>query len=189
YWGVLRSKVELAAVFSLGSALFVWVNLLLADRLAPLTLPSTPEDQAVMRIRQATARHRGKLRIAIAVLVGLMLGLPASAQWQNWLMFRNRQAFSVGDPQFRANVGFSVFRLPFAQFVVTWAFGALVLITLLAVGFHFINGAIRPQDRTQRVSPQAKVHISVLIASDTSTIRLMAGSCAVTSSRWSWMQK
>ncbi|MFM8793353.1 MAG: UPF0182 family protein [Acidimicrobiales bacterium] len=167
YWGVLRSKVELAAVFSLGSALFVWVNLLLADRLAPLTLPSTPEDQAVMRIRQATARHRGKLRIAIAVLVGLMLGLPASAQWQNWLMFRNRQAFSVGDPQFRANVGFYVFRLPFAQFVVTWAFGALVLITLLAVGFHFINGAIRPQDRTQRVSPQAKVHISVLIAGGT----------------------
>jgi uncharacterized membrane protein (UPF0182 family) len=167
YWGVLRSKVELAAIFSLGSALFLWVNLLLADRLAPLTLPSTPEDQAVMRIRQATARHRGKLRIAIALFVGLMLGLPASAQWENWLLFRNRQAFAVGDPQFKANVGFYVFRLPFAQFVLTWAFGALVLVTLLAVGFHFINGAIRPQDRVQRVIPQAKVHISLLIAGGT----------------------
>ena len=167
YWGVLRSKVELAAIFSLGSALFLWVNLLLADRLAPITLPSTPQDEAVMRIRQSTARHRGKLRIAVALFVGLMLGLPASSQWENWLLFRNRQAFSVGDPQFKANVGFYVFRLPFAQFVVTWAFGALVLVTLLAVGFHFVNGAIRPQDSMQRVTPQAKVHISLLIAGGT----------------------
>ncbi|MEY4365904.1 MAG: hypothetical protein RLZZ305_1248 [Actinomycetota bacterium] len=167
YWGVLRSKVELAAIFSLGSALFLWVNLLLADRLAPITLPSTPQDEAVMRIRQSTARHRGKLRLAVALFVGMMLGLPASAQWENWLLFRNRQAFSVGDPQFKANVGFYVFRLPFAQFVVTWAFGALVLVTLLAVGFHFVNGAIRPQDRVQRVTPQAKVHISLLIAGGT----------------------
>ena len=167
YWGILRSKAELALIFTLGSAVFLWVNLMLADRLAPLTLPDTPEDQAVLRLRQATARHRGKLRIAVAVFVGLIVGLPATSQWQNWLMFRHRQAFSVGDPQFRANVGFYVFRLPFAQFVVSWAFGSIVLITLLTVGFHFVNGSIRPQDRVQRVSPQAKVHISVLIAAGT----------------------
>ena len=167
YWGILRSKAELAVIFTLGCAAFLWVNLLLADRLAPLTLPNTPEDQAVMRVRNATKNHRGKLRIAIALLIGLMLGLPASAQWQEWLMFRNRQAFSVGDPLFKANVGFYVFRLPFAQFVAAWAFGALVLVTLISVAFHFLNGSIRPQDRVQRVSPQAKVHISVLLAGGT----------------------
>ena len=73
----------------------------------------------------------------------------------------------MGDPQFKANVGFYVFRLPFAQFVVSWAFGALVLVTLISIAFHFVNGSIRPQDRVQRVSPQAKVHISVLIAGGT----------------------
>ena len=164
YWGTLRAKTELALVFSIGCALFLWVNLLIADRLAPLTLPNTPEDQTVMRIREATAKSRGKLRIALAVLVGLMLGLPASSQWQEWLMFRHRQAFAEGDPLFKANVGFYVFRLPFAQFVVAWAFGALVLATIIVTGFHFINGSIRPQDRVQRVSPQAKVHLSVLVA-------------------------
>mgnify|MGYP003347934716 CR=1 FL=1 len=55
----------------------------------------------------------------------------------------------------------------FAQFVVSWAFGALVLVTLISIGFHFVNGSIRPQDRVQRVTPQAKVHISVLIAGGT----------------------
>lgn len=167
YWGILRSRVELAVIFTVGCAVFLWVNLMLADRLAPLTLPNTPEDMAVMRVREATARHRGKLRTAVALLIGLMLGLPASGQWEQWMMFRNRQAFPVGDPQFKANVGFYVFRLPFAQFVVSWAFGALVLVTLISVGFHFVNGSIRPQDRVQRVTPQAKVHISVLIAGGT----------------------
>ncbi|MFN5602806.1 MAG: UPF0182 family protein, partial [Acidimicrobiaceae bacterium] len=167
YWGILRSKVELAVIFSLGCFAFLWLNLLIADKVAPLTLPNTPEDQTVMRIREATAKSRGKLRIALALLIGLMLGLPASAQWQDWLMFRHRQAFSDGDPLFKANVGFYVFRLPFAQFVVAWAFGALVLVTIVVTAFHFINGSIRPQDRVQRVSPQAKVHLSVLVAAGT----------------------
>ncbi|MEY3656619.1 MAG: hypothetical protein RL114_977 [Actinomycetota bacterium] len=164
YWGILRSKVELAAIFAIGSFVFVLVNLMIADKVAPLSLPNTPEDQTVMRIREATAKNRGKLRIALAVVVGLMLGLPASAEWQNWLMFRNRQAFAVGDPLFKANVGFYVFRLPFAQFVVAWTFGMLVLATIIVTAFHFINGSIRPQDRVQRVTPQAKVHLSVLLA-------------------------
>ncbi len=164
YWGILRSKVELAAIFTLGCFAFLWLNLIVADKIAPLSLPNTPEDQTVMRIREATARSRGKLRIAIAVVIGAMLGLPASTQWQEWLMFRNRQAFADGDPLFKANVGFYVFRLPFAQFVVAWAFGALVLVTIVVTAFHFINGNIRPQDRVQRVSPQAKVHLSALLA-------------------------
>lgn len=164
YWGILRSKVELAVIFTVGCFAFLWLNLLIADKVAPLSLPNTPEDQTVMRIREATAKSRGKLRIALALLIGAMLGLPASTQWQEWLMFRNRQAFADGDPLFKANVGFYVFRLPFAQFVVSWAFGALILVTIIVTAFHFINGSIRPQDRVQRVSPQAKVHLSVLLA-------------------------
>ena len=164
FWGTLRAKTELAVVFSLGLALFLWANLLIADRLAPITLPDTPEDRTVMKIREATAKSRSKLRIAIALLVGLMLGLPASSQWQEWLMFRNHQSFGKADPLFDADIGFHVFRLPFAQFVVSWTFGALVLSAIVVTAFHFVNGSIRPQDRTQRVSPQAKVHLSLLIA-------------------------
>jgi uncharacterized membrane protein (UPF0182 family) len=135
YWAVLLSKAQLVGVFTVGCFLFLWVNLLIADRLAPLTLPNTPEDQTVIRIREITAASRGKLRIALAVLIAFMLGLPASSQWQEWTMFRNRQAFAVGDPLFKANVGFYVFRLPFAQFVVAWAFGALVLVTIITTAF------------------------------------------------------
>lgn len=164
YWRTIRAKFELGIIFTLIAAVFVWINLMLADRLAPVNLPNTPEDQAVMRVREATARYRGRLRLAIALLIGLMLGIPAASQWESWLLFLNGKAFPVADPQFDTNVGFYVFRLPFAEFVVSWAFGMLVLATLLTIAFHFINGSIRPQDKVQRVSPQAKVHLSVLLA-------------------------
>lgn len=164
YWSILQSKAELALIFTLGAFVVFWVNFMLADRIAPLILPNTPEDQTIIRIREATAKSRGKLRIFLAFFLSLLLGLPAAGAWEEWLMFRNRQAFSVGDPLFKANVGFYVFRLPFAQFVVSWTFGALVLVILATTAFHFINGSIRPQDRLQRVTPQAKVHLSVLLA-------------------------
>jgi uncharacterized protein len=164
YWRTIRAQFELGIIFTLVAAIFIWINLMLADRLAPVNLPNTPEDQAVMRVRQATARYRGRLRIAIALFIGLMLGIPAASRWESWLLFLNGKAFPVADPQFDTNVGFYVFRLPFAEFVVSWAFGMLVLATLLTIAFHFINGSIRPQDKVQRVSPQAKVHLSVLLA-------------------------
>jgi len=164
YWGVLRARAELAGVFIVGVAAFLWLNLIIADRLAPPALPDTPEDRTVMRIREVTASARGRLRVGVALVIGLMLGLPASSQWQEWLMFRHAEPFADADPLFNRNVGFYVFRLPFAQFVVTWAFGALVLVLLVTTAFHFANGSIRPQDRVQRVSPQAKVHLSVLLA-------------------------
>jgi len=164
YWRILRAKFELGIIFTAVAAVFIWINLMLADRLAPLNLPNTPEDQAVMRVRDATAKYRGRLRVAIALLLGLMLGLPAASRWESWLLFLNGKAFPDADPEFNTNIGFYVFRLPFAEFVVSWAFGMLVLAILLTVGFHFINGSIRPQDKTQRVSPQAKVHLSVLLA-------------------------
>jgi uncharacterized membrane protein (UPF0182 family) len=164
YWRILRAKFELGIIFTLVAGIFIWINLMLADRLAPVSLPNTPEDQAVLRVREATAKYRGRLRIAVALLLGLMLGLPAASRWESWLLFLNGKAFPDADPLFNTNIGFYVFRLPFAEFVVSWAFGMLVLSILLTVAFHFINGSIRPQDKTQRVSPQAKVHLSVLLA-------------------------
>ena len=164
YWRTIRAKFELGIIFTLIAAVFVWINLMLADRLAPTSLPNTPEDQAVMRVREATSRYRGRLRLAVSLLIGLMLGIPAASQWESWLLFLNGKAFPVADPQFNTNIGFYVFRLPFAEFVVSWAFGMLVLAILLTIAFHFINGSIRPQDKMQRVSPQAKVHLSVLLA-------------------------
>ena len=164
YWGIVRAKAFLIAAFALVFAIVLWLNLLIADRLAPLSIPDSQEQRALTQLRAVFRKRRILTRTIIAVVLGIIVALPASAQWQNWMMFRNHMSFGTKDPLFKYDVGFYVFRLPFAEFVVTWAFGALVLVAIVTAVSHYVNGSIRIQDPEQRVTPQAKVHVSVLLA-------------------------
>lgn len=164
FWGVLWAKVQLAAVFTLGFAALALITMVIADRLAPDTIPPGPEEQVVARYRDLMGRHRILLRVTIALAVGLLAGLPAAAQWQEWLLFRNERSFGVEDPLFGADVGFYVFRLPFLQFLVGWLFAAFVLLAIITAATHYLNGAIRFQVAGERVTAQAKVHLSAIFA-------------------------
>ena len=68
------------------------------------------------------------------------------------------------DPQFHKDIGFYVFRLPFLQFAVGWIFAALLVVLIVTAVFHYLNGGIRLQSPFQRVTPQVKVHLSVILA-------------------------
>ena len=70
----------------------------------------------------------------------------------------------IQDPQFHKNVGFFVFKLPFLAFIVSWAFVSLVVIAVITVIAHYLNGGIRVQSGRPRASAQVKVHLSVLLA-------------------------
>jgi uncharacterized membrane protein (UPF0182 family) len=65
---------------------------------------------------------------------------------------------------FGQDVGFYVFKLPFITAVIDWAFASLVIILLITVVAHYLNGGIRLQSPFQRVTPQVKAHLSVLLA-------------------------
>ncbi|MEY4361403.1 MAG: hypothetical protein RL391_709 [Actinomycetota bacterium] len=164
FWDSLWAKVLLAAVFSVGFAIVCFFSLTLAQRLAPADLPLGPEREVVERYRAIVGRRSRLLRIVVSIVLGIVIGLPAVSQWQEWLLFRNAQSFGVEDPLFKVDVGFYVFRLPFLTYAVDWAFAALVMVTLLSAAVHFLNGAIRVQSPKERVSKGARVHLSVLFA-------------------------
>lgn len=77
------------------------------------------------------------MRLVVSVVFGLMIGLPMSSHWEEWVLFRNRQSFSIVDAQFNTDVGFYMFRLPFLESVVSWAFGALIMVVLITLVSHF----------------------------------------------------
>ena len=164
FTGILSAKFTLAIVFSLIAFVLVFVNLIVADRLSPrLTLG--PQDEISQRYREAVGPHGGKVRLVVAILFGLVLGVSQSGQWNAWLLFRNAQSFGTKDPQFHKDVGYYVFRLPFLQSLVGWAFGAVLVATFITAVFHYLSGGIRVQtpNPAQRVSPQVKAHISLLL--------------------------
>ena len=162
--GVLGAKILLVLAFTAVFFVLMLANLTIADRLAPRFRTIGPEDELVQRYREVVGPHTGKVRLGVSALFALLAGTGVSAQWHNWLLFRNAVDFGVQDPQFGRDVGYFVFRLPFLSFLVDWAFVAVVIVAVVAVVAHYLNGGIRMQAPMQRVTPQVKAHVSVLLA-------------------------
>ncbi len=164
YWSILGTKALLGAIFVAAFALILIVNMWLADRMAPEFIPPSQEERALAVYRQLVGKRQWLLRIVVGVILGLMVGLPAMSQWQDWMLFVNQQAFGIKDSLFNQDVSFYVFRLPFLGFIVNWIFGAFVLITLVTAAMHYLNGGIRLQNLGNKVTPAAKAHLSVMLA-------------------------
>jgi uncharacterized protein len=162
--GIIAARFVLAAIFTLTFAAMLFVNLVVADRLAPDIREPGPEEQFIERYQQLLGRRKVLAYLGVAVLFGLVAGVPVSGQWNAWLLFVNAKSFGISDPQFGADVGFYVFRLPFLSFVVDWLFAALVIILVITAVAHYLNGGIRLQVQGQRVTPQVKLHLSILLA-------------------------
>jgi uncharacterized membrane protein (UPF0182 family) len=121
FWGVLTTQLSLAAVFVTIFSLAVLLNLWLADRLAPSDVPISLEQRALAGYRQLVAKRQWLVRVVISFVLGLLVGLPASSQWQDWLLFKNAQSFDIKDPLFDRDVSFYIFKLPFIQFLIGWS--------------------------------------------------------------------
>jgi uncharacterized membrane protein (UPF0182 family) len=165
FTGVLQAKITLVALFTAGFFVLLWVNLLVTDRWAPTFRPAGAEDELVARYRALVGTRKGWVYGGVSALFALIAGAPASSQWRQWMLFNNSVDFDVSDPLFDRDVGFYVFRLPFLSYVVDWLFAALVIVLVITAAFHYLNGGIRVQaPASQRVTPQVKVHLSVLLA-------------------------
>lgn len=160
---VLRAKLLLFFMFGGVFVAVAVLNLVIADRLAPSAF-SANTHPLVERFHEFFGHRLRLVRIAVAVIAGLLFAAPAVGHWQDWLMFRNQQSFGIADAQFHHDVGFYMFRLPFIAFVLDWLFAALVFITLFVVATHVLSGGIIIQPPRPKVRRATKAHVAVLLA-------------------------
>jgi uncharacterized protein len=163
WWGALRSKLLLFALFAGVFIVLAVLNLLVADRLAPQTFAANTHPM-VERFHLFFGRRLKLVRIGVAVLLGLLASAPAIGRWQDWMMFRNSQAFGIDDPQFGRDIGFYMFQLPFVTFVIDWLFVAMILVLLLVVATHVLSGGIVVQPPRPKARRATKAHVAVLLA-------------------------
>jgi len=161
---ILLAKLSLAAIFIGVFFVLAYVNLVIADRLAPRFRPMGPEEELLRRYHELVDDRSGWVRAGVALLFAVIAGAQVSSQWNEWLLFTNRVDFGIEDPQFGTDVGFYVFQLPFLSFVVSWLFAALVIIFIVTAVAHYLNGGIRVQNPGPRVTDRVKAHLSVLLA-------------------------
>ena len=162
--GILGTQLSLALIFVAVFFLLAWTNLYVTELMAPPFRPTGPEDELLERYHDLVAGRMTRVRTIVAGVLALIAGSGASAEWNSWLLFINGGDFGVKDEQFDMDVGFYVFKLPFMSFVIDWLFASMLIVLIVSAVAHYLNGGIRVQPPSPRVSPQVKAHLSVLLA-------------------------
>ncbi|MBA3429877.1 MAG: UPF0182 family protein, partial [Actinobacteria bacterium] len=166
-WKTLTTQFALGLAVGLLVGIVVWLNLVIAGRVAPPY--RTTRFEVVGRVdpmdqyRDLFAPYLKWIRVGVAAFVGLLTGLGASSGWQTFLMWINRVSFGTNDPQFDLDIGFYVFELPWYNLVLGWLWFAILASLLLSIAAHFFHGSIRPEGGLRGVWPGALAHISVLL--------------------------
>jgi len=164
---LLLSRVAPVVVASIVAFLLLWINLVFIDRISPRfqLIEASPEEEIVERFQEWVEPRIRRVRLALAVLFGILVGLGTAVWWEDILLFFNSTSFGTADPVFGRDISFYVFQLPLLRDLYSWGFQLLVLTTILVAALHYLNGGIRlRQGRAPEVSPGVKAHLSVLVA-------------------------
>jgi uncharacterized membrane protein (UPF0182 family) len=160
---VLGARIVLALIFISLFFVLCWVNLMVADRIAPSRRPAGPEEDLLEAWHAFVDRRARVVRVAVAGVLALIAGAGVSSQWNEWLLFTHPVKFNEVDPLFHKDIGFYVFKLPFLTFLTNWLFFSFVMILLITAVQHYLNGGIRLQVERDYVTPQVKAHLSLLL--------------------------
>jgi uncharacterized protein len=165
FWSILWAKVLLGAVFGLAFFALLYVNLLIVRRLTPRYRVFSPQQEVIERYRLAFEPYVGWLLPALATVIALFVAIGVAQQWDTFLLWRNSGGVEFGrtDPVFDRDVSYYVFRLPFLKFLQGWLFSSLVGVTVIVAVAHYLWGGIRTEGVGERVAPQVKAHLSVLL--------------------------
>ena len=159
----LRTRILLFALFGGLMAVVIAANLMLAYRFRPPFRPMSLEQQNLERYRSTLEPRRRLIVLVVSAVLGMFTGITAQSQWQTWLQWRNGVRFGVTDPQFGMDIAYYTFTYPFQRFVLGLLFTAVVLSALAALAVHYLFGGVRLQTPGEKVTPAARVHLSVLL--------------------------
>jgi uncharacterized protein len=159
----LLTQIGLFVLAGVLMAAAVVVNASIAYRLRPQYRPMSVEQQSLDRYRDAIDPVRRWVVAAAAILIALIAGGSASANWETFLLWRNGRDFGLTDPQFGTDIGFYAFVWPWWRFLVSFGFGVVIIGLIAAAVTYYVYGAVRLQTAGEKVTPAAQAHLSVLI--------------------------
>ncbi|GAA3442061.1 UPF0182 protein [Planomonospora venezuelensis] len=162
--GVIVTQILLFVVGAVVMVGIVGGNMLLAYRMRPMFGPGMfGGASGADRYRMALDPHRKLIFLIGLAVLALFAGSSFGGQWKTWLEFVNAVPFGEVDPQFKEDVSFFMFTLPFIRMVLNFLFTAVVLSAVLATIVHYLYGGFRLQSPGVHASRAARVHLSTLL--------------------------
>src|ERR671926_868359 len=163
FWTELQTRLLLFAVAGVATGGLVALSVYLAYRFRPTFRPMSLEQQNLERYRQSVEPRRTLVLSVLGIVIGLFAGFTAQGSWDTWLTFRNSTAFGTKDPQFGLDTSFFVFGYPFYRLVLGFLFWTVVLALIGSLLTNYVFGGLRLQTPGQKLSPAARVQLSVLL--------------------------
>ena len=160
---ILLTRTALFLIFGLLFAAVVVANIVIAYRTQPIVVPQPRRNDPVARYREVITPIRGRLLIALGIVLLLAAGSVGAGQWSKYLLCRNGVAFDEGDEYFNRDIGFFVFDYPWWRFLLSYGFVLLGVSIVAAALIHYLYGGIVLQGRSNRFSSAAQVHLSILL--------------------------
>ncbi|CAB4681454.1 MAG: UPF0182 family protein [Actinobacteria bacterium] len=167
YLSVFTTQIWAQALVFIGSALFaglmVWVNIFIAWRLRPIY--ATGNDffgRDLGEYRSVLDKLRKRLMLLVPLLIALFLGTSQMTEWPTVLTFLNHSYTGILDPQFKLDVGFYLFDLPFYVNLIGYLMVVTVLSLIPALVFHLVYGGIKFNGKQSSFSKAARIQVAVL---------------------------
>jgi uncharacterized membrane protein (UPF0182 family) len=159
---VLFTRIAMFVAMGLIFGLFVMVNLYIAFRTRPQSVPARRDDPAY-RYRLALTPIIKPIGIGVFVILTAFSGSVGASHWDTFKMWRNGTPFGIKDPQFHKDIGFYTFDYPWWRFLTSFSF-AMIVVTVLAVVFvNYVYGGIRIAGRGPKLTRAAQIQLSVLV--------------------------
>jgi uncharacterized membrane protein (UPF0182 family) len=154
---VTRIVLFFAVGLLIGGALAI--SLMIAYRTRPVFVPISGSDDPLARYRSAIVGRIKLFGIGIPLLIGLIAGASAQADWQVVQLFLNGTSFGQKDPEFGHDIGFYAFDLPFYNWLLGWLFIAVVLSFIGALITQYLFGGIRLAGKGGQLASPARVQL------------------------------
>jgi uncharacterized membrane protein (UPF0182 family) len=161
---VLRTEVLLGAVTGAAFFLILYINVLLARRLAPRDAPVVADDALGLPSPEILEPYVRRLALPVSVVLAILVGWAGTGRWELLLKALNPTPFGIRDPLFDRDVAFYVFQLPLWNSLYGWLMRALVFSGLAAVAVYLCTRGIGISSGGLVVARRARGHLLVLAA-------------------------
>ncbi|WP_062467042.1 UPF0182 family membrane protein [Demequina maris] len=153
------ARIVLFVVAGGVAAFVIWLNLWIAKRVRPAR---TGGRSQLDQVREQIEPIERLAMIVLPSVIGLVVGLAVSSQWETVVAWLNHESFGTKDPQFGLDASFYVFTLPMLNLAVTLVLALGVLSTLIAAFVHLLYGGIAGTGRSFVASKGARIQLAVL---------------------------
>lgn len=162
---VLLTRIIVFFVVALFVAAIIFASILIAYRTRSVFVPVSSPQDPVARYRSLVTAKRKTFALGVPIVIGVISGLVAQANWQMVQLFIHGGDFGINDPQFNKDIGFYVFTLPFIQSILGWLFVALFIAFFAALVTHYIFGGIRLAVSEGRLTRAARAQLAIIAGS------------------------